>query len=117
MDFSTAFLNGDLLEEIYMLGPPGTALEGKILRLIKSLYGLKQAPRCWNHKIDSYLKGEGFTRCHTDNCLYVKDEFYILLYVDDILLFTKDSEMLSKLKENLMVSFDMHDLGAVGKRK
>lgn len=41
MDFSTAFLNGLLEEEIYMMGPEGTELEGKYVRLKKSLYGLK----------------------------------------------------------------------------
>ena len=56
MDFSTAFLNGDLNEEIYMNGPTGSIFEGKILRLLKSLYGLKQAPRCWNHKIDTFAR-------------------------------------------------------------
>ena len=111
MDFSTAFLNGDLEEEIYMQGPAGTEVEGKILLLIKSLYGLKQAPRCWNHKIDSYLKQQGFARCHTDNCLYIKDGFYILLYVDDILLLTADQLKLAQVKTNLMQNFDMHDLG------
>ena len=111
MDFSTAFLNGDLEEEIYMMGPPGTDIEGKILLLIRSLYGLKQAPRCWNHKIDSYLKNQGFTRCHSDNCLYIKDGFYALLYVDDILLFTSNKDLLVETKQNLMETFDMHELG------
>jgi hypothetical protein len=111
MDFSTAFLNGDLVEEIYMQGPAQTELEGKILRLIKSLYGLKQAPRCWNHKIDSYLKSKGFSRCHTDNCLYVKDGFYLLLYVDDLLLITNNHSELTRVKKELMQDFDMHDLG------
>ena len=64
MDFSTAFLNGNLAEEIYISGPPGTHLA-----VIKIFYGLKQAPHCWNHRIDTYLKQEGFTPCHTDNCL------------------------------------------------
>jgi hypothetical protein len=111
MDFSTAFLNGDLQEEIYMEGPAKTEVEGKILLLIKSLYGLKQAPRCWNHKIDSYLKDQGFQRCHTDNCLYVKNGFYILLYVDDILLITADKLMLADVKKQLMENFEMHELG------
>jgi hypothetical protein len=111
MDFSTAFLNGDLTEEIYMYGPENTEVAGKVLLLLKSLYGLKQAPRCWNHKIDTYLRNEGFSRCHTDNCLYVKEGFYVLLYVDDILLFTSDQDALKKVKENLMASFEMHELG------
>jgi transposase InsO family protein len=111
MDFSTAFLNGDIEEEIYVNGPEGTELDGKILRLVKSLYGLKQAPRCWNHKINQYLLKNGFSRCHSDNCLYFKEGFYVLLYVDDILLFTSDMIELIKVKTDLMQSFDMRDLG------
>ena len=111
MDFSTAFLNGKLDEEVYMKGPPGTDLSGKQFRLIKSLYGLKQAPRCWNNTINTFLKENGFKQCQTDTCLYVRDKFYILLYVDDILLFTNDSQAMKEVKNSLMKHFDMHDLG------
>jgi hypothetical protein len=113
MDFSTAFLNGDLQEEIYMSGPPGTIIEGKVVKLVKSLYGLKQAPRCWNHKINQYLVSQGFIRCQSDNCLYVMDGFYILLYVDDILLFSNDKVRMEQVKADLRHNFAMHDLGAL----
>jgi hypothetical protein len=64
MDVKSAFLNGDLKEEVYVHQPPGFAIpgkEGKLLRLHKALYGLRQAPRAWNAKLDSTLKGMGFT--------------------------------------------------------
>jgi hypothetical protein len=63
MDVKSAFLDGDLKEEVYVHPPPGFAIpskEGKLLRLRKALYGLRQAPRAWNAKLDSTLKGMGF---------------------------------------------------------
>ena len=54
----TAFLNGDLDEEIYMLQPDGYQISGKedhVCRLNKSLYGLKQALRCWNRALKEFM--------------------------------------------------------------
>jgi hypothetical protein len=56
MDVKTAFLNGELDEEIYMDQPEGFIVDGqenKVCRLIKSLYGLKQAPKQWHEKFDN----------------------------------------------------------------
>ena len=56
MDVKTAFLNGDLDEEIYMLVPDGITKNGtEICKLNHSLYGLKQSPRMWNKKIDEFI--------------------------------------------------------------
>ena len=63
MDIKTAFLNGDLDEEIYMLQPEGYIIPGKehkVCKLNKSLYGLKQAPKQWNEKFDHALLKNGF---------------------------------------------------------
>ena len=63
MDVKSAFLNGDLKEEVYVHQPPGFVIPGKenkVLRLRKALYGLRQAPRAWNAKLDSTLKQMGF---------------------------------------------------------
>lgn len=62
MDVKTAFLNGDLEEEVYVEQPPGfvvTGAEGKVMRLRKALYGLRQAPRAWNSKLDATLRELG----------------------------------------------------------
>ena len=63
MDVKSAFLNGDLHEEVYMTQPPGfkvASKEHQVLRFVKALYGLKQAPRAWYMKIDKYLRYQGF---------------------------------------------------------
>ena len=93
LDVKTAFLHGDLEEEIYMMQPQGFVVPGKedwVCRLKKSLYGLKQAPRQWYKKFDRFMLGNGYTRCHADHCCYFKrfDSSYIilLLYVDDMLV-------------------------------
>uniref|UniRef100_A0A2N9FFW3 Integrase catalytic domain-containing protein n=1 Tax=Fagus sylvatica TaxID=28930 RepID=A0A2N9FFW3_FAGSY len=118
MDVKTAFLHGDLKEEIYMVQPEGFEAKGKehkVCRLKKSLYGLKQAPRQWYKKFDSFMVGQGYTRTDADHCVYVRQfpngKFIILLlYVDDMLIVGQDANMVGSLKE-LFKSFDMKDLG------
>jgi hypothetical protein len=73
MDVKSAFLNGDLKEEVYVHQPPGFVIpgkEGKVLRLCKALYGLRQAPRAWNVKLDSMLKGMGFGQSPQEAAIY-----------------------------------------------
>ena len=62
LDIKTAFLNGDIEEEIYMKLPPGfetLAPPGSVCRLLKAIYGLKQAQRAWNKMFVEFLTGEG----------------------------------------------------------
>jgi ATP-binding cassette subfamily B (MDR/TAP) protein 1 len=66
LDVKTAFLHGELEEDIYMQQPEGFAIQGKenqICKLKKSLYGLKQAPRQWYKKFDNFMCSSGYTRC------------------------------------------------------
>ncbi|VVT56885.1 uncharacterized protein SAPINGB_P005372 [Magnusiomyces paraingens] len=75
MDVETAFLNGDLKEDIYMRQPKGFVVKGqesKVCHLKKSLYGLKQAPLCWNEKIHGALVKLGFIRNESDYGVYTK---------------------------------------------
>ena len=61
MDVKTAFLNGDLDEEIYMEKPEGfyaSGQEKKVSKLVKSLYGLKQAPKQWHEKFDNGMMSQ-----------------------------------------------------------
>ena len=75
MDVKSAFLNGDLTEEVYMEQPLGFEVKGKetlVCRLKKALYGLKQAPRAWYQKIDDYFMKNGYNKSSLDSNLYIK---------------------------------------------
>ena len=125
MDVKTAFSQGALDEEIYMKQPEGYIDEKRpdyVCKLNKSIYGLKQAARCWNFAIDTYLKSNGYRKCSADPCIYIKSvkckdgkiDFIILaLYVDDILWFSNNAEMLKKEKAALAKRFKVDDMGEV----
>ena len=115
MDVVTAFLAGDLKEEIYMEQPEGYEMNAKdmVCRLIKSLYGLKQAPRVWNQKIRRYLKFIGFNQTYSDPCVYVNKDtgVIIAMWVDDLIIFGKDMASIQALKAALNKEYEMKDLG------
>lgn len=119
MDIKSAFLNGEIEEEIYVEQPKGFEVQGKeqmVYKLYKALYGLKQAPRAWYGKFDSYLQEHGFKRSLTEHTLYTKigDHNEILLvciYVDDVIYLSPSSEMMNKLKEDMQRTFEMSALG------
>ncbi len=118
MDVTTAFLNGDLVEEIYMQPPPGSPLAGSgVCRLQKSLYGLKQAPLCWNIKINKVLVDLGFSRFMSEFGVYsqVTDGVIVLvaLYVDDLLILSNNGSTIQSVKLSLSSHFRMKDLGLV----
>ncbi|RVX04508.1 Retrovirus-related Pol polyprotein from transposon TNT 1-94 [Vitis vinifera] len=119
LDVKTAFLHGDLEEDLYMIQPEGFIVQGQenlVCKLRKSLYGLKQAPRQWYNKFDNFMHRIGFKRCEVDHCCYVKsfDNSYIilLLYVDDMLIAGSNIEKINNLKKQLSKQFAMKDLGA-----
>lgn len=117
MDVTTAFLNGELKEEVYMKQPEGYAEKGKeglVCKLKKSIYGLKQSPRCWNSALDSHLKKMGFVQAAGDPCLYMASEgemFLIAVYVDDILLAGRSNKRLTAVKQALSQQFQVKDMG------
>lgn len=118
MDVKTAFLNGDLTNEIYMKQPDGFVECGKeqlVCKLKKSLYGLKQSARCWNSKINEVLLKSGFRRGSADLCLYVKGEgdnlIYVLIYVDDLIFASVKDEVIREEIENMKKYFEIKELG------
>ncbi|PKI36255.1 hypothetical protein CRG98_043367 [Punica granatum] len=118
IDVKTAFLNGDLDEEIYMEQPEGFVTLGKekkVCKLVKSLYGLKQAPKQWHEKFDNAMISKGFKINECDKCVYIKEteNGYIILclYLDDILIAGSDDRMIKSTKNMLNSRFDMKDMG------
>ena len=118
MDVKTVFLNGDLYEDVYMTQPVGFEEPGEehmVCKLKKSIYGLKQASRQWYLKFDMIVTQKGFKENIVDQCIYMKvsgsNFIFLVLYVDDILLASNNSDLLAETKQLLFDHFDMKDLG------
>ena len=117
MDVATAYLNGELKEELYMAPPEGVPIpSGCCWRLRRSLYGLKQAGRTWNHTLDKRLKDLGFFRLNAETCLYVYKDgkgsiCFLVVYVDDFLLAASSRSFMNEVKAKLSATFKMRDLG------
>jgi hypothetical protein len=118
MDVKTAFLNGDLDEDVYMEQPEGLEREdnpNKVWKLRKALYGLKQAPRAWNKRLNEFLERQGFCRSLYDTAVYVRGEgkgkVILAVYVDDLLVLSKDLIAVEKVKGLLHSEFEMVDFG------
>lgn len=117
MDAVSAFLQGDLQEEIYMRQPDGTNDNtGRVCRLKRALYGLKQSSRVWNDKLNDVLKNKlKFIRSSIDQCIYFKhsnqNTIILAVWVDDIMIFASNATMCTKLKFDLASHFQMKDLG------
>ncbi|TFY53550.1 hypothetical protein EVJ58_g9393 [Rhodofomes roseus] len=116
MDVKSAFLNGDLDEEIYMACPPGFEDRPDIVwRLRKALYGLKQASRQWYKKIRAEFESLGFKRSDADHGVFYKEVdgslVIVALYVDDMLIFADKVSAIDSVKASLKEKFDMTDLG------
>jgi hypothetical protein len=121
MDVKTAFLYGNLKEEIFMKQPEGFVVKGKenlVCKLKKSLYGLKQAPRCWNETFNNFCtKKLGFLKCQKDTATYVRGngnkKSYIGVYVDDLIIVSEDLDEISRIKSAFKREFDMQDFGTL----
>ncbi|CAI7867238.1 unnamed protein product, partial [Closterium sp. NIES-54] len=95
--------------ELYMLQPEGLDDgSGRVCRLKKAIYGLKQAPHAWYHKLEETLLAGDFKKSECDHSLFLlqeKEQFLMLLvYVDDILLFSELSAMIERVEEMLEIA-------------
>jgi Reverse transcriptase (RNA-dependent DNA polymerase)/Integrase core domain len=118
MDVRSAFLNGELQEEVYVAQPPGFEVQGtkdKVLRLHKALYGLKQAPRAWNFKLDKTLNSLGFKRSDSEHAVYKRGQgvtcIIVGIYVDDLIITGANEMEIENFKDQMKRTFRMSDLG------
>ncbi|CAI7836994.1 unnamed protein product [Closterium sp. NIES-53] len=119
MDVKTAFLYGVVDEEIYMKQQEGyDGGSGRICRLNKAIYGLKQAPRCWYARLVEALEALGFKVGRCDESLFMtegeEEKAFLLVYVDDILLFSPSLERIKEVQGKLKETFQCKALGPVG---
>ncbi|KAM2632087.1 hypothetical protein TB1_030777 [Malus domestica] len=123
LDVKMTFLHDDLNEEIYMCQSDGYTVKGKenlFCKLKKLLYGLKQSQRQWYLRFDKFMRGQNYSRSQYDHCVYFKklqdgSFIYLLIYVDDMLIASKNVEKIEKLKKQMKNEFEMKDLGEANK--
>ncbi|CAI7849991.1 unnamed protein product [Closterium sp. NIES-54] len=119
LDFSTAFLQGSLHEEIWLRCPPGftgSFPAGTQWSLRRPVYGLRQAPREWHDTLRTTLAALGFASSTVDPSLFLRNDttrppFYVLVYVDDLVFATADTEALAHVKSELQKRHTCTDLG------
>ncbi|CAI7878021.1 unnamed protein product [Closterium sp. NIES-54] len=119
LDFSTAFQQGSLHEEIWLRRPPGfTGLfpAGTLWSLPRPVYGLRQAPREWHDTLRTTLAALGFAPSTSDPSLFLRNDttlppFYVIVYIDDLVFATADTEALAHVKSELQKRHTCTDLG------
>ncbi|CAI7790251.1 unnamed protein product [Closterium sp. NIES-53] len=119
LDFSTAFLQGCLHEEIKLRRPPGftgSFPAGTQWSLRQPVYGLRQAPHEWHDTLRTTLAALGFPPSTADPSLFLRTDtslppFYVLVYIDNLVFATADTKALTLVKSELQKRHTCTDLG------
>ncbi|GJV42645.1 putative ribonuclease H-like domain-containing protein [Tanacetum coccineum] len=118
MDVKSAFLYGNITEEVYVKQPPGfedPAHPNKVYRVVKALYGLHQAPRAWYERLSTFLLKHGYRRGAIDKTLFIKkdrrDIMLVQVYVDDIIFGSTKSSMVKDFEDLMQKEFKMSSMG------
>ncbi|GJR58326.1 putative ribonuclease H-like domain-containing protein, partial [Tanacetum coccineum] len=120
MDVKTAFLNGNLREEVYVSQPDGFVDPDKpnhVYKLKKALYGLKQAPRAWYDMLSSFLISNDFSKGSVDPTLFIRREgndlILVQIYVDDIIFAASTPELCDLFAKIMCSKFKMSMMGKI----
>ncbi|GJT23477.1 retrovirus-related pol polyprotein from transposon TNT 1-94 [Tanacetum coccineum] len=120
MDVETAFLNGNLREEVYVSQPDGFVDKDKpnhVYKLKKALYGLKQAPRTWYDMLSSFLISQDFSKGSVDPTLFIrrdgKELLLVQIYVDDIIFAASTPELCDLFSKIMCSKFKMSMMGKI----
>lgn len=118
MDVSSAYLNGELDDEVYMAQPEHFVDDqhpNLVLKLKNSLYGLKQSGRAWNMKLTNVFINMGFKQCVSEQCMYIRNHNdmvnIIAVYVDDFIIASTSKAELNSIKAAISKEFDVVDGG------
>jgi histone deacetylase 1/2 len=107
VDFSNAFVQAELKEDVYVslparfAGPRGEGNDVAVMKLNRSLYGLVQAPLYWYNHLKDSLGQIGFKPSGLDACLFYGNGMIVLVYVDDCLFFGPDQDKIDEVIANL----------------
>ncbi|GJV57947.1 putative ribonuclease H-like domain-containing protein [Tanacetum coccineum] len=118
MDVKSAFLYGQIEEEVYVCQPLGFEdpdYPDKVYKVVKALYGLHQAPRAWYETLAKYLLDNGFHRGKIDQTLFIKkqkgDILLVQVYVDDIIFGSTKKELCLEFEKLMHDKFQMSSMG------
>jgi hypothetical protein len=113
VDYTNAFVQARLDENVYMELPKLYGQQGKVLKLKRSVYGLAQSPLNWFMTLREGLERQGFRSSDLDLCLFIRDDVICLVYVDDCLFFAKDDSYIDEAIKSLQNSQDFGDNGFI----
>ncbi|GJZ63926.1 retrovirus-related pol polyprotein from transposon TNT 1-94 [Tanacetum coccineum] len=120
MDVKTAFLNGELKEEVYVSQPEGFVdldRPNHVYRMNKALYGLKQAPRAWYDTLSKFLLAQGFSKGVVDLTLFIrktgKHTLHVQIYVDDFIFASTDPQDCDHFSNEMSFKFQMSMMGQI----
>ncbi|GJW93410.1 putative ribonuclease H-like domain-containing protein [Tanacetum coccineum] len=120
IDVKTAFLNGNLREEVYVSQPEGfvdTDYPNQVYKLKKALYGLKQAPRAWYDMLSLFLLSQDFSKGSVDPTLFIhrqgKELLLVQIYIDDIIFVGSKPELCDLFSKIMCSKFNMSMMGKI----
>ncbi|GKF38567.1 retrovirus-related pol polyprotein from transposon TNT 1-94, partial [Tanacetum coccineum] len=120
MDVKTAFLNGNLREEVYVSQPDGFVDKDKpnhVYKLKKALYGLKQAPRAWYDMLSLFLISQDFSKGSMDPTLFIRRDGLQISQSPRGIFINQSKYALESLKKYSFDSYDPVDTPMVEKSK